>query len=233
MKTKIKKSIEELIFQAFEREQKEVEKQLDEMREAVARGELVVTGKSFMDAILCEDKNTTYCEIDWREIKSKCEDIRDRIKRSESENVEIRFNTMSQLYLNKEKRLADTYVKIWAMNGMEPLYLFLTKDALINALVFLGGAKKEAFLVFIDNEKTTHYVQLKEFYLLSVVQQEDRSWGLITGYSWFSSHVSTNTIQGDALNSVVDLFLADWFRKFVTDKIKTEQEKEGKEDGKE
>ncbi|MBQ9927327.1 MAG: hypothetical protein IJO65_05075 [Lachnospiraceae bacterium] len=233
MKTKIKKSIEELIFQAFEREQKEVEKQLEEMREAIARGELVVTGKSFMDAILCSSKNTTYYEIDWREIKSRCEDIRGRINRSEPENVEIRFNTMSQLYLNKEKRLVDTYVKIWTMDGMEPLFLFLTNDALINALVFLGGAKKEAFLVFIDDEKTTHYVQLKEFYLLSIIQQEDRSWGLITSYSWFSARVSTNTIQGDALNSVVDLFLADWFRKFVTDKIKTEQEKEGEEDGEE
>ena len=89
---------------------------------------------------------------------------------------------------------------------------------MMNALVFIGGDEKQAFLVFVDDKNITHYVQLQEFYLLSIVKEKKMSWGLITSYSWFSARISTDIIQSFELNSVVDLFMAEWFRKMVEEK---------------
>lgn len=218
MKNEISKSMVKQFWGEYELKRAETARNIVEMREAVVNDKLVVTNQAFVEKVMHNKKDETSLEIKNQIIEEKCRAIRRNIERGELENVEVRFNIMTQWCLNSERKLADTYVKIWVMDEIEPLFLFLTKDTMMNALVFIGGDEKQAFLVFVDDKNITHYVQLQEFYLLSIVKEKKMSWGLITSYSWFSARVSTDIIQSFELNSVVDLFMAEWFRKMVEEK---------------
>ena len=232
---KFKNSLLEKTWQLFEKEQKEVEYALMEAREAAFKEEIIISTQPFAELMSmnkCMEKKQYLSE---EEMLKKCWKIRDFVNKKKPDNIEIRFNQMCQVYLNMKKQLNDTFVKLWVMEEEEPIYLFLKAEGQHNVMIFLGGDERQAFLVFMDDEGVTRCMQLKEFYLLSVIDdvESSKSWGILTSYSWFSAKIYTSIIQGYNLKPVVALFLSDWFRTLVEKNDKSEKLKGDNLDGKE
>ena len=212
-----KKSLTEKVFCLFEKEQLELEQILRESYEMLERGDLLISKEPFSVIISKKPNLSVNQYLPEEEIMQKCWAIRECAYKKSENSIEVRFNQMCQINRNVRNRLADTLVKIWIMGEKEPIYFFLRADTQHDAMVFLGEREGQAFLIFMDQDKITHCVQLQEFYLLSVVCDEEKGkcWGILTSYSYFTGKVCSNPIQGYDLNAVVALFLSEWFRKLI------------------
>jgi len=215
MREKFKGTLEEKVWKIVEQENKQIEQNLLEIREAIENGELITSTNPFVELLFEKTKENVRSNMTEMEMYENCIEIRNRVARFEAENLMVRLDIKKQYHLKNTQELGDMFIKICFWDEEEPLYLFIRRETCVRIMFCVSGLENKAFLLFIDEEKKTRCLRIKEFYLLSVVKEDKGQWGILTSYSWFSGHLNTNTIQAINLIPVVDLLLADWFRQMV------------------
>lgn len=200
------------LWNEIDKEMKEIDKTLDEVREAHAKGELISSNQSFVEFLIDRKKDNILSDMTEEEMSERCAGIQENVMYKVPKYIVIRFDARAQYFENNKKLLGDVLVKIWLFNEEAPRYLALRSESKMNVIVFVDGVTSEAFLLFLDGENKNRFIRLKEFYMISIVKNDKIHLGFLTTYSWFSGHTTYSSIQSMNMVSVINLFLSDWYR---------------------
>lgn len=148
------------------------------------------------------------------EMEVECTRIKEFIEKGTDGNFLIRLDTMMQICNRKKYPLNEVLIKVHILEEKRPRFLFLKSSETLQVLVFIGGESKSCFLVIKEDEDKLHYLQVQEFYMLSIVKDCDAKhcWGLATSYNIFTEAVYSEFIQGINFKPIIMMFTSDWFK---------------------
>lgn len=182
----------------------------------------------FTQTLSIMTKNQATQTFTEEQMVDKCLQIRNNVKESKPENIEINFVEGIQRCNGRKYELGSTVVKVRAMNTCESVYLHIKKGDKVDSLVFIGGNDAQAFLVTKDENNKNSIIRLEEFHLLSISENStpEKEIGLMVSYLLISAKVYSSIIMGYNLDPVKNLLLADCLCTRNSEKKNAEEDEE-------
>lgn len=170
-------------------------------------------------------KDTTPQTFTEEQMLEKCIQIRDNVKQSKPDNIELNFIQMVQRFNGNNFDLSNAVIKVFATDADRPVYLHIRKGDILSSLVFIGGDDAQAFLVTKDDGGKNSVIRLSEFHLLAISENSspEKEIGMMISYSWIGAKVHANVIIGMSLNPIKNLLLSEGLRNINNETQKTNE----------
>lgn len=179
------------LMKSQEKEEIQVRKQVGMFYEDGERAEITTSSEQdpFIAIFSRLRKDITPQAFTEEQMLEKCLQIRDNVKQSKPDNIELNFIQMVQRFKGNNFDLCNTVIKVVAMDADMPVYLHVRKGDILSSLVFIGGDDAQAFLVTKDADGKNSVIRLSEFHLLSISENSspEKEIGLMTSYSWIGA----------------------------------------------
>lgn len=160
-------------------------------------------------------ESTTLQFLTQNQLEEECILIKDNVKQGRAENIEIRFDQMTQLFERKKYPLEKTVLRICTWDdGAESRYIFIKDGNTLALRVFIGGENAMAIMAIRNGEGKVGYIRLSQFHLLSIRENLDpqKEIGLVTSYIWLTAKVFSSVVLACNLAPIKCLLLSDWLQ---------------------
>ena len=149
-----------------------------------------------------------------KQMLESCYVIRERVKEKQPGHTEINFRKRVQKVNGNEYPLGSTVIRIRAMSGDTPVFIYLEGKDSLNSIVFIGGDSAEAFIVTQDEDENDCVVRLEEFCSLSISENSKPGdeIAIMTNFYWTFAQVNVEIIAGNSLDPIKSLLLAVVFK---------------------
>ena len=167
--------------------------------------------KKVMEKALSETSTQRFITQD--EMEEHCHQVRDYVKQGKEDNIEIRLDNGTLLFLGKKYELGDVIIKTRTFDGdISPTCIFIKAGGTLDARLFIGGESVSAVLATRTEKGDEHFTRLSEFHMFSLQKNPEpkKEVGLVTSYVWLTARIYLGIYLGYNFEPIRSLLLAEW-----------------------
>ncbi len=144
-----------------------------------------------------------------------CIQVRENVKKSKSDSVEIQFDLMTQMFLGRRFELGNTICKVCTYAGdTSPTFIFFKRGSSLDVRLFIGGENAVAVMAIRNDKDQDYFIRLSEFHMVSFQENTDprKEVGLVTSYVWLTARVYSSVVLASTLDPIKSLLLSEWLQ---------------------